>query len=267
MEKLAIISDIHGNKSALEEVLKDIKRRNIEKIICLGDLVVKGVHPEDVVDLVQKNCFVTLMGNCDYLISREDIKKGKYWTTDKLNKNQLEYLRNLPYFYDMYISWYLVRFYHASPYGIDKIFNPIYVNKKGEEGYDRVITDYEMMFDNTELFGNKDEIKRPDIICYGHIHTPNLFRYKNKMIFNVGSVGNSTEMLNEHKYLDETSKFSTVASYGIISGDLNSKNFNMIDINIVRIPYNVEKELEALEKSDMKSKDDSIKVLKSASTK
>ena len=59
MEKLAIISDIHGNKSALEEVLKDIKRRNIEKIICLGDLVVKGVHPEGVVDLGQKNCFVT----------------------------------------------------------------------------------------------------------------------------------------------------------------------------------------------------------------
>ena len=34
MDKIAIISDIHGNKEALLTVLNDIKKRNINKIIC-----------------------------------------------------------------------------------------------------------------------------------------------------------------------------------------------------------------------------------------
>jgi Icc-related predicted phosphoesterase len=42
MEKIAIISDIHGNITALDTVLKDIKRRGIKRIFCLGDLVGKG---------------------------------------------------------------------------------------------------------------------------------------------------------------------------------------------------------------------------------
>ncbi len=41
MDKIAVISDIHGNIQALESVLNDIKLRGIERIICLGDLVGK----------------------------------------------------------------------------------------------------------------------------------------------------------------------------------------------------------------------------------
>ena len=37
MDKIAIISDVHGNITALNTVLKDIKKRNINKIFCLGD--------------------------------------------------------------------------------------------------------------------------------------------------------------------------------------------------------------------------------------
>ena len=43
MEKIAVISDIHGNIPALESVLQDIKLRGIERIICLGDLVEKAL--------------------------------------------------------------------------------------------------------------------------------------------------------------------------------------------------------------------------------
>jgi predicted phosphodiesterase len=41
MERIALISDIHGNMPALEAVLTDIDRRNIGRIFCLGDLVGK----------------------------------------------------------------------------------------------------------------------------------------------------------------------------------------------------------------------------------
>ena len=39
MDKIALISDIHANLTALEAVLKDIKERKITKIFCLGDIV------------------------------------------------------------------------------------------------------------------------------------------------------------------------------------------------------------------------------------
>ena len=39
MEKIAIISDVHGNITALRAVIKDIEARGIDKIFCLGDSV------------------------------------------------------------------------------------------------------------------------------------------------------------------------------------------------------------------------------------
>lgn len=37
--KIGIISDIHGNIVALDTVLENLKCENVEKIICLGDLI------------------------------------------------------------------------------------------------------------------------------------------------------------------------------------------------------------------------------------
>ena len=65
MDSIALISDLHGNLPALEAVLRDIKRRNISRIFCLGDLVGKGPHAEKVVDICQDVCEVTIKGNWD----------------------------------------------------------------------------------------------------------------------------------------------------------------------------------------------------------
>lgn len=101
------------------------------------------------------------------------------------------------------------------------------------------------------------------MIGYGHLHTPNIFRWKNKTIFNPGSVGAPTEMLNDYE-VDETSKFSTMASYIILEGEYDSKCLSGISINLVRVPYDIEKEIENLRKSDMPGKEDSIQMLRSA---
>ena len=37
--KIGLISDIHGNKKALDAVLKQLEEKKIDKIICLGDLI------------------------------------------------------------------------------------------------------------------------------------------------------------------------------------------------------------------------------------
>ena len=62
MDSVALISDLHGNLPALEAVLHDIKRRNISRIFCLGDLVGKGPHSEKVVDICREVCEVTVQG-------------------------------------------------------------------------------------------------------------------------------------------------------------------------------------------------------------
>ena len=54
MERIAIISDVHGNKTALETVLADIKARGISRIFCLGDSVTKCANPDVVVDILEK---------------------------------------------------------------------------------------------------------------------------------------------------------------------------------------------------------------------
>ena len=71
--KIAIISDIHGNLEALNTVLEDIKKRNIDKIYCLGDIIAKGTHQQECVDLVRANCEVVIKGNCDEYYSRSSI--------------------------------------------------------------------------------------------------------------------------------------------------------------------------------------------------
>lgn len=60
---LALISDIHGNKEALEAVLADIDEREVETIFCLGDMVGYGPDPAACVALVLRRCELTLTGN------------------------------------------------------------------------------------------------------------------------------------------------------------------------------------------------------------
>ena len=65
MGRYAIISDIHGNLHALEEVLGEIGRLDIGDIICLGDIVGYGPFPDRCIDLVVKCCSTIVRGNHD----------------------------------------------------------------------------------------------------------------------------------------------------------------------------------------------------------
>jgi protein phosphatase len=86
MERIAVISDIHANLVALEAVLEDIKRRKIDKIFCLGDIVMKGASPCEVVDIIRKKCEIVVKGNCDELVANAPHqKKAKVENGIKIN--------------------------------------------------------------------------------------------------------------------------------------------------------------------------------------
>ena len=99
--KIAVFSDIHSNLQALEAILEDIKKYNVDRIICLGDILSKGPNPKECLELVMNSNVELLLGNhelyflrgveIDNLIS--DIEKEhQAWIKSKLNEKHKEYL-------------------------------------------------------------------------------------------------------------------------------------------------------------------------------
>lgn len=76
MDRIAIISDIHANITALSAVFEDIEKRGISKIYCLGDCVLKCANPDIAIDMLREKCEVILRGNCDAVIGRENVGPG-----------------------------------------------------------------------------------------------------------------------------------------------------------------------------------------------
>jgi len=87
----AVISDIHGNASALRTVLADIDSRKIDRIICLGDIVGYGPEPLACVDMVRERCAWSLMGNHDFGVLYEPTnfnpgaESAAFWTRDQFD--------------------------------------------------------------------------------------------------------------------------------------------------------------------------------------
>ena len=156
----------------------------------------------------------------------------------------------------------MIRLFHASPYSLDELFNPMYLNIEPYRK-DMQIINPDRLFENTEFIGKSQNDPVPDIVGFGHIHTPCLVRHKNKTIFNPGSVGIPVEMLNDD-FNDKTNKFSTLASYIILEGELDKTDLSPISFTHVRVPYDIQKEVEDLEKSDMPGKQTNIISLLSA---
>lgn len=262
MDKIAIISDIHGNYTALQKVIYNMEEKKVNKLICLGDLVTKCTNPDLVIDLIREKADIVIKGNCDDLIC----KNTNYsWSRNKIGKERLEYLDSLPIFYEFYLSGHLIRLFHASPYSLEHVYNPMFSNANTRYR-DKEIKSPEEMFLNTDFLGKNNNDSIPDIIGYGHLHTPNLFRYKNKTIFNPGSVGIPMEMSNTDSN-DPNNKFSTLASYMILEGNLNSKELSEISFNLIRIPYNIEKEVEYLKNSNIVNANNVIHNLRTATYK
>ena len=238
MDKIAIISDIHGNLEALKTVLSDIKKRNISTIYCLGDIIAKGCHSHECIKSIRENCEIVVQGNTDEFFYRnfteeelslkqDDAINRIKWNQDMLTQEDKEYLKNLPYCYEFYFSGRLVRLFHATPDIID-----------GFKGHFDKIEHY------FELFKPSDKTlsqKLADVVIYGHAHMQELEKLYNRTIINTGSVGNPIDVFrNDEK--DGYYKNTVMSNYVILNGNFG-KEYNEISYEFVNIPYNIEKEL------------------------
>ena len=250
MEKIAIISDIHGSYIAACRVIEDIKKRGIKRIFCLGDLVAKGSQPNDTVELIKKNCEVVVKGNCDDLISSKCTTKEHFWNHNNITKENLEYLDNLPLYYDFYMSGLKIRLIHASTDSLYKSIEYYNIDSKLKDKIDK-------LFENSSYLGCDFKSSTPDIVIFGHIHSPFVYRDGTKIAINPGSVSNGCDVIekNGNKYV--------LSSYLIIEGDYNSKLASDFEFEIVKLPYDYEKEIENLKNSDMPNKEMAINELES----
>ncbi|MEM7168063.1 MAG: metallophosphoesterase family protein [Planctomycetota bacterium] len=101
---IGIISDIHGNRQALDTVLAAVERLSCDKIVCLGDIVGYGAEPGYCVDRIREVSDWVVAGNHDYAaLGKINIeyfnthaRQATLWTRDQLNEEQKQYLADLP---------------------------------------------------------------------------------------------------------------------------------------------------------------------------
>jgi predicted phosphodiesterase len=101
--KVAIISDIHGNRQALEAVLADIAEGSAQELWCLGDLVGYGAEPDACVELAREHADLCLAGNHDLAVAGkiplDDFSRGAgiavRWTQEVISADNRDYLAAL----------------------------------------------------------------------------------------------------------------------------------------------------------------------------
>jgi predicted phosphodiesterase len=117
--RVAIASDIHGNRQAFEAVIAAAEDAQVEELWCLGDLVGYGAEPDACVALAEANCAICLAGNHDLavvdVLSLADFSRGAAlaaeWTRDVIQPQTREFLLGLAPAGEAET----VGLYHASP--------------------------------------------------------------------------------------------------------------------------------------------------------
>jgi protein phosphatase len=226
LDKIAVISDIHGNIPALESVFQDIRSREINRIICLGDLVGKGPQSSDAVKWIKENCETVVKGNWDDFIIKPTESDTIKWHQDQLTLQQKDYLRDLPFSVEFLMSGRLIRMFHASPRSVYERIQPW-------DQPDKRLSLFENTVHTKNIFGDR----QPDVICYGDIHNAYIQNFNGKTLCNVGSVGNPLEI--------------TQASYAILEGEYGHEEAGSFSVQLIRVPYNIELAIKLAKDIDM----------------
>jgi predicted phosphodiesterase len=100
----AILSDLHANYEALEAILRDLERRRVERIVCLGDVVGYYARPQACVDKIRELGCLCLQGNHDAAASgREEpfdfndvAAQAVLWARGQLRPESRDWLAGLP---------------------------------------------------------------------------------------------------------------------------------------------------------------------------
>lgn len=219
LERIALISDVHGNLTALEAVLADVDARGITRVFNLGDYVGKGPRGREVVEICQERCEVNILGNWDDFLpdpERDYDSPAMQWWLGQLGPGQGEWLRGLPFCHDFRMSGRQIRLFHASETTVHRRVR-----------FDHDEAEFLGMFTNTAATGDGP---LPDVVGYGDTHDAFYeVDLERRTLFNTGSVGNSMG--------DPT------PVYVILEGVMDVTEEAPFSIQFVRVPYDWAAEL------------------------
>lgn len=166
--RIGIISDIHSNLYALMDIYSLLEKEGIDSVVCIGDVVGYGPHPNEVINFIRRKNIIALKGIYDLAVINNDfsqINEGTInnfsveFTRGEITKNNLYYLSNLPLELTMSFNNFDIKFIHKNPY-----------------------KDYEDILE--------------DILVCGYVHTPDKIKInKDKYIFMPGSCGKPSDSL------------------------------------------------------------------------
>lgn len=221
--RLAIVSDIHGNLTAFEAVLADLRDMSPDLVLHGGDLADGGSRPAEIVDCVRDLGWPGVMGNADeMLVSPETletfarqqspqlqplfsrVRDMAAASREALGEARLAWLGQLP----RALVQDAIAIVHASP-------ESLWRAPTAEASY-------------AELESVYGSLGRP-VAAFGHIHRPFVRRMPRLTVANTGSVGLSYD------------------------GDLRA-TYLLLDNaepSIRRVEYDLKKELQALAQSQL----------------
>ena len=225
--KIAILSDIHGNTTALEAVIADAKNKGASEYWLLGDIFLPGPGANDLVALL-KDLPITasVRGNWDDCVL--EALDGEYGLEDpqeiqsmrmtqflmeRMDPATIIWLRSLPLLEKKEIDGLRFSLSHNLP--------------KKNYGGDLLVENDTEKFD--QLLDNE-----VDVAVYGHVHKQ-LLRYgsQGQQIINPGSIG--------MPYFDWEGLKNHRAQYAL----LEVENGELVNIQFRKVAYDYEAELES----------------------
>lgn len=228
MTKIAVLSDIHGNTTALEAVLADAKAAEVDQYWLLGDILMPGTGRRRILDLLASlPITVRVLGNWENSLWRclhrkLDLTKASHryllrqcqYILEEISPEEIEDLHNQPMQVHRQFGDLMVGITHHLP---DKNWGRELIHTGKQEDFDRLVTN-----------------PHASIAVYGHIHQQ-LLRYGSdgQLILNPGSIG-------QPFFLDAKLRKDLRAQYMILEFD----EAGLADVDFRRVDYDVEAELQ-----------------------
>ena len=181
--RLAYFSDVHSSIHALRSVLEDVEDQEPDLVLCGGDLVGYGAHPNEVIEELRGRGLPTIMGNYDEGVgfdrddcgcayrTEQERRWGALslsWSREMVTVRNKAWLRSLPRSIEKDWEGRHVVMVHGSPRRINE-----YLYEDRREATLRRLLD----------------MVRADVLICGHTHVPYDRGIDGRSVINGGSVG------------------------------------------------------------------------------
>lgn len=201
--RIAVLSDIHGNLWALEAVLADLARRNVDVTVNLGDILSGPLLPAETAERLMALALPTIRGNHERQILEHDPARmgaSDRWAHEHISGAQRAWIAGLPVSLRLQDDVLLV---HGTP-GSDLVYWMESVDPAGQ----RAAT-------YAEVLERAGEARASLILC-GHTHVPrSVLLEDGRLVVNPGSVGLQAYS-DEHPYPHQAEIGTPHARYAIV---------------------------------------------------